>query len=51
MKQYIITIMLDVVLHCFYFVFAFHRVAKKVRTYFKMGADGHRFLCLQFGMS
>ena len=43
MKQYIITIMLNVALHCFCFVFAFHRVAKKMRMCFKMGADGHRF--------
>ena len=26
-------------------------VAKKMRTYFEMGTDGHRFLCFQFGIS
>ena len=29
----------------------FDRVAKKMRTYFEMGTDGHRFLCFQFGIS
>ena len=29
----------------------FNRVAKKMRTYFEMGTDGHRFLCFQFGVS
>ena len=28
-----------------------NRVAKKMRTYFEMGTDGHRFLCFQFGIS
>ena len=28
-----------------------YRVAKKMRTYFEMGTDGHRFLCFQFGIS
>ena len=26
-------------------------VAKKMRTYFEMGTDGHRFLCFQFDIS
>ena len=30
---------------------AINRVAKKMRTYFEMGTDGHRFLCFQFGIS
>ena len=29
----------------------FNRVAKKMRTYFEMGTDSHRFLCFQFGIS
>ena len=29
----------------------FNRVAKKMRRYFEMGTDGHRFLCFQFGIS
>ena len=28
-----------------------NRVAKKMRTYFEMGTDGHRFLCFQFGIN
>ena len=28
-----------------------NRVAKKMRTYFEMGTDGHRFLCFKFGIS
>ena len=32
-------------------IFAFNRVAKKMRTGFEMGTDGHRFLCFQFGIS
>ena len=28
-----------------------NRVAKKMRMYFEMGTDGHRFLCFQFGIS
>ena len=26
-------------------IFLKNRVAKKMRTYFEMGTDGHRFLC------
>ena len=36
---------------CFFGDVAFNRVAKKMRTYFEMGPDGHRFLCFQFGIS
>ena len=28
-----------------------NRVAKKMRTYFEMGTDGHRFLCFKFEIS
>ena len=28
-----------------------NRVAKKMRTYFEMGTDGHRFVCFQIGIS
>ena len=31
--------------------FPTNRIAKKMRTYFEMGRDGHRFLCFQFGFS
>ena len=30
---------------------AINRVAKKMRTYFEMGTDGHHFLCFQLGIS